>query len=153
MDAEALRARLEPIFRRHGHVVVAYLFGSAARGDTHERSDLDLAVLFDGRDLAGYRALWIDLRDALGARDFDLVALNGAGPVLGFEILRDGRPLYARSVEELNEFERRAWHRYQDTRRLRAIGDDYLKGRAHAWSSERNRSASDSSGSKRSSPA
>jgi hypothetical protein len=145
MTAAAVCAELEPVFRRHQQVVVAYLFGSTARGDEHERSDLDLAVLFDDHTLAEYRALWGDLHDVLGARAFDLVGLNGADPVLCFDVLQDGKPIYARSAEEQNDFERRAWHRYQDTRHLRAIGDQHLRARAQEWSSERNRSASASS--------
>ena len=149
MDPSALRRQIEPVFRRHKTVIVAYLFGSTARGDAHDRSDLDLAVLLKRTDLAGYRALWADLHDVLLPRPFDLVTLNTADPLLCFEVISDGQPLYYRSGDELNSFETRAWQRYRDTRHLRAIGDHYLAARADEWSSNRQRSASASSDSKK----
>lgn len=142
MDLAQLQSRLEPVLRRHPSVVLAYLFGSAARGDTHARSDLDLAVLLLDTSLSAYRALWADIHEALALQPFDLVTLNGAEPVVTFEVISEGKVLYSRSDEELNDFERKAWHRYQDTRHLRAIGDKYLLERSREWSSSHKPSAS-----------
>jgi len=149
MSAEALRAELEPVFVKSGSVLLAYLFGSAARGETHDRSDIDLAVLFQDSSPAAYRALWKNLHAVLAPRAFDLVSLDAADPVLSFEVIREGVPLFYRSVDTLNSFELRAWHRYGDTRQLRAIGNHYLMERAREWSTRRNPSASGSSSSKR----
>lgn len=142
MDRDALRSKLEPIFRGNDAVVVAYLIGSAARGDMHDRSDLDFAVLLRDNSIGVYKALWADLHDALGRVPFDLAVLNGADPVFGFEVIREGVPLFYRSVDELNTFERMAWGRYQDTRHLRAIGDYYLAARSKEWLSRKKPSAS-----------
>lgn len=135
MDAQSLRSKLEPIFRRHDSVVLAYVIGSVARGDTHGRSDIDVAVLMRDRSLAAYKALWADLHDALAPMPFDLADLHDADPVFSFVVISEGVPLFYRSDSDLNSFERRAWNRYQDTRRLRAIGDSYLAARSQAWSS------------------
>jgi predicted nucleotidyltransferase len=130
-----------PVFAGTPSVRLAYLFGSAARDDMHPRSDFDFAVLLDDGSIDAYCRLWADLREALGTSRLDLALLDHADPVLGFEVIREGRLVHARSAEDLNAFERRAWHRYQDTRRLRAIGDAYLKARAEAWFSSRKQSA------------
>jgi hypothetical protein len=149
MEGKELEKKIEPIFAKHEAVILAYLFGSAARGNTHSRSDLDLAVLMRDLSLEAYRALWADLHDGLSPLAFDLVTLNDADPVLSFDVVREGRPLFYRSAEDLNDFELRAWHRYQDTRHLRAIGNQYLLGRAKEWFSNRSPSSSASSDSKK----
>lgn len=41
------RTELEQVFASDGHVLVAYLFGSQARGQAGPLSDVDIAVLFD----------------------------------------------------------------------------------------------------------
>ncbi len=142
MDIDALKTDLAPIFRKHAEVLVAYLIGSAARGDMHERSDLDFAVLLQDDSIDVYTALWADLHDVLAPMPFDLAILNGADPVFAFEVIREGVPLFYRSVDDLNTFERRAWGRYQDTRHLRAIGNYYLAERAKEWLSRKRPSAS-----------
>lgn len=149
MDRETIASLVAPVFSRHEEVVLAYLFGSAARGDAHEGSDLDLAVLLRDTSLRIYRTLWADLHESLGGLPFDLVTLNGADPVISFEVISEGKPIFRRSDEELNDFERKAWHRYQDTRHMRAIGDRYLVERAAEWFSRSNPSSSASSDSKR----
>lgn len=144
VDRDVIRSKLEPIFRKHDAVVVAYLIGSAARRDMHARSDLDFAVLLRNEDnsIKVYEALWADIHDALAPIPFDLAILNDADPVFGFEVIREGVPLFYRSVDDLNSFERRAWGRYQDTRHLRAIGDYYLEARSQEWLSRKKTSAS-----------
>ncbi len=143
MEATELDKLVEPVFRSHGNVIVAYLFGSRARGETHARSDVDFAVLFENPSVDAYRSLWAELHSVLSPLPFDLVELNSADPVLSFRVIREGKPVFFRTAEELNEFELRAWQRYQDTRWLRAVGDFYLRERAREWSSRKNPSASD----------
>lgn len=92
MDIDALKTDLAPIFRKHAEVLVAYLIGSAARGDMHERSDLDFAVLLQDDSIDVYTALWADLHDVLAPMPFDLAILNGADPVFAFEVIREGVP-------------------------------------------------------------
>lgn len=47
-STQELEERLRGVFERHPEIVGAYLFGSRARGDEHEGSDVDVAVVFDG---------------------------------------------------------------------------------------------------------
>ena len=149
MDIDAIRAKVAPIFCEHESVVLAYLIGSAARAEMHSRSDLDFAVLLRAQSLDAYKALWADLHDALAPIPFDLATLNDADPVFCFEAIGEGVPIFYRNEDALNDFERRAWGRYQDTRHLRAIGDQYLIARSQQWSSRKKPSASGSSGSKK----
>ena len=70
------------------------LFGSRARGDNHERSDIDLAVFGLSPELAGrFRQALEDLPTLLS---FDLVCVDErTSPALLENINREGVTLYA----------------------------------------------------------
>lgn len=62
---EQIRDTVVPIAQRYGAKRI-YLFGSCARGDINENSDIDLRIdkgMIRGLELAG---LLLDLEDALG---------------------------------------------------------------------------------------
>lgn len=98
MDPEELEGRLRAALGRHPEVLVAYLFGSAARGRSRQGSDVDVAVLLaNGADgLAIRLELLGDLTAAVGTDAVDLVVLNEAPNELAFRVLRDGRLLVCR---------------------------------------------------------
>ena len=50
------------------------LFGSVARGEAHEKSDIDIVVEFDKPNLLIQAALMLKLKELLG-HDVDIVAL------------------------------------------------------------------------------
>lgn len=137
LGAEEAMARLRAFFPRT-RVVLAYLFGSCARGEAKPSSDVDIAVLLAGHGeelYANYRELILGIRDALGTERFDLLLLNDAAPTMRFAVITTGRLLYAQSDQELNAFEADTIRTYQDTAHLRAVQNDYLRRRAQEWSS------------------
>ena len=110
-------------------VRLAYLFGSAVRGELRPESDVDVAVLLTYRlDLAGEDALRAWLEAAAG-RPVDLVSLDTAPPLLLREIIATGVPLLTRDEDERARFEARAIARYLDTAHLRRVQHDYLRAR------------------------
>lgn len=69
------------------------VFGSVARGDATESSDVDFLVDMEpGRSLFDMGGLLMDLRELLG-RDVDLVTENGLYWLLRRRILKEARPL------------------------------------------------------------
>ncbi|MCX6349285.1 MAG: nucleotidyltransferase family protein [Candidatus Aureabacteria bacterium] len=92
---EVVRARREEILRlaaRHGARNVR-VFGSAARGDADERSDIDLLVEMEpDRSLLDHAALWIDLQKLLNRR-VDVVSERGIKPRIRNRVLREAIPL------------------------------------------------------------
>ncbi len=81
-----LGEQLEPVLRAHG-VVRASVFGSLARGEADQASDVDLLVVFeDGRSLLDLSALRLDLIEALG-REVDVITPGGLHPKLKDRIL------------------------------------------------------------------
>src|SRR6266480_401113 len=87
---------LREALRTEPSVRAAILFGSYARGEQHEGSDVD--ILVDGKPGPGLRALAARLSARLG-RPTQLVALEDAdnAPLLLAEVLRDGRVLVDRN--------------------------------------------------------
>ncbi len=73
---------------------VIILFGSTARGDENEESDIDLAVLFQKPMSAEIRMKIIEETALVCGRPIDLVDLSTVGePLLG-KILHTGKRLY-----------------------------------------------------------
>lgn len=108
--------RLAPLCARQD-IQLVVLFGSAATGRTHRRSDLDLAILGDQPlDLIELTNQVICLTHI---NDVDLVDLRRASPLLAMEVVRHGRMLYERSLGLYAQFCSLAYRRYADTAKLR----------------------------------
>jgi hypothetical protein len=118
-ERELLLERLERALRQRPEVLEAYLFGSQARGATHAKSDVDVALYID-RSLAGeppfgYAAeLATVLTASTGRNDVDVVILNDAPPLLYHRVLRDGVRLFARDLCATTVREGQALSRYCD---------------------------------------
>lgn len=88
MHLNTLKRRVLPILRRHAVRKVG-LFGSRARGTSHESSDVDLLVdLPSEMSLLDVVALKLELEDRLGLA-VDLVEYAGLKPSLRDQILAE----------------------------------------------------------------
>lgn len=93
MDKSAILARLKPHeneLRKRG-VLSLSLFGSTARGEECEESDIDLAVRFDPQARVGlfsYAGIADDLEQILGVK-VDLISEPARKPWMQIEIDRD----------------------------------------------------------------
>lgn len=86
------RAEILRICAKHGARNVR-VFGSVARGEADETSDLDLIVTFEpGRSLLDHAALVLELEERLGCR-VDVVSERGIKPRIRERILREAQPL------------------------------------------------------------
>jgi predicted nucleotidyltransferase len=80
------------IAERHGAHNVR-LFGSIARGEADDASDVDLLVdLEPGRSLLDHAALILDLEELLG-RKVDVATERGLRPTIRQRVLQDAMPL------------------------------------------------------------
>lgn len=86
------RDELLEVLRRHG-VTNPEVFGSAARGDDHEGSDVDLLVDFaPGTDIIDMIGIKHELEDVLGV-PVDLVPRNGVKERVRSRAAKDLLPL------------------------------------------------------------
>jgi uncharacterized protein len=92
---ELLKNKREEILRvaaRHGASNVR-IFGSVARGDQDEKSDLDLLVTMEtGRSLLDHAALLLELQELLGC-EVDVVSEKGLRPRMRDRVLKEAVPL------------------------------------------------------------
>lgn len=96
MDVQELvRSKRDEILRlaaRRGAFNVR-VFGSVARGEADEQSDVDFLVdLEEGRNLLDLGGLLMDLRDLLG-REVDIVTPDGLRARIRDRVLREAVPL------------------------------------------------------------
>ena len=111
---DALVADLAACLDEVPAITFAYLFGSQARGDAREDSDVDLAV-------HGRPSGWSLFRDSLGALgerfatgQVHLTLLADAPPGLVYRVLRDGLLLLDRDPVARVRFAVRGMSMYQD---------------------------------------
>ncbi len=69
------------------------IFGSVARGDTNEKSDIDFLIDMEpDRSLFDVGGLLMDLQDLLGCK-VDIVTTKGLRPSIRDEVLQEAIPL------------------------------------------------------------
>jgi predicted nucleotidyltransferase len=139
LDLSQYAGKLEQYFALLDGVVLAYLFGSHARGRAWAHSDVDVAVLLDGypdADRCFEMRLEIigGLMELFHTDDVDVLILNQAPPALRYAVLRDGIVLFCRDRQAMIEFRLRALNEYLDfkpilKRHARAILDKARKGK------------------------
>ena len=111
-----IKKQLAPLFEEEGLQLVL-LFGSAAAGVAHGKSDIDLGFLF-GRPV-DLLALTNRVIRLLHTDRVDVVDLRRAGSLLNFSVAKKGRLLYESSSGVYNEFCSLAFRRYVDSKKLR----------------------------------
>ncbi len=95
LTLESIREKRDAIYeiaRRHGASDIR-VFGSVARGDATESSDLDLIVRFEpGRSLFDHGELLMDLREFLNLK-VDVISEGGMRPRFRETVMREAVPL------------------------------------------------------------
>jgi len=92
VNIKEFNRQIIPVLKRFG-VKRASLFGSSARGEDREESDIDIIVEFEaGKSLLDLAGLKIELEEALG-RKVDLLTFNSLHPLLKDKILKEQKPI------------------------------------------------------------
>ncbi len=124
-----LRRDAEEVLRRyfaadrHG-AVAAYLFGSVARGEARETSDVDLGVLFETTPPSSLDAPQFAMEaelERLLHREVEVIPLNRASPDLVHRVLRDGRLVLDHDRAARIRFEVRLRNEYFDMAPIRQL--------------------------------
>ncbi len=131
VNGELVKSRLLPFFAARHEIIFAYLFGSVAKGNAGELSDVDIAVYIDPLELPqdkgyGYQGeLLVELR-ALLACEVDLVILNSASITLKYQVLKNGILIYCRAEDERRHFHENTMKKYLDFKPLLKVQSHYL---------------------------
>lgn len=118
MIDEHVRKELDQAMSRHSRIAAAWVFGSVARGDAREDSDLDVAVLLAGAEQPGDVEDLYRLASALErfapSRRVDVIVLGKQGPVFRHRVLREGVLVHDADPEARFAFEERTIREYLD---------------------------------------
>jgi len=94
-------------FQKESSVVLAFLFGSRAKGNEREISDWDIAAYFKPeeyleieteKEYPGENKIWSDLIDILETDEVDFLVLNRARAPLVYNVLRTGTSLIIKDI-------------------------------------------------------
>lgn len=105
------------------HIDAVYLFGSGARGNMREKSDIDLAILFGseaGSKISRFDQILtiiIDL-ELINKRHVDVVDIREVPLVLQHQILKHGKCIIENNVRNRVSFEVDSRRRYFDMKRI-----------------------------------
>ena len=112
--------QLREFFARQPEVVLAYLYGSHATGQTWAESDLDIGVLFD-EQVPPRQQFRQALRYGVEVQrliqdgvEVDVRELGSAPVEFLMQVIRPGKCLYARTEQERVRFETEVLTRYLD---------------------------------------
>ncbi len=120
------KRKLASLCPKYG-ILLVVLHGSYAAGRAGKKSDIDIGILAGQKYDAETRMnLLNDFSDLFGDK-FDPVFLNGAEPLISYQVAIHGRPLYEERKGLFQQFQIQAAARYRDTKKFRQMEKMYIK--------------------------
>lgn len=121
---------------QYQEIVALYLFGSFARGNANENSDIDLAIIFDKNVPSEiYFEKKMDYlilaTEVLRTDEIDLIVLNNAPPSLAYRVFSEGKVLYENEEKKSQRvaLQARVFNLYFDFMPVRKTVSEGLKRR------------------------
>ncbi|MGC8976527.1 MAG: type VII toxin-antitoxin system MntA family adenylyltransferase antitoxin [Candidatus Ratteibacteria bacterium] len=89
-----IKKDIKEIFKNLG-VLLVYIFGSYVYGIENKKSDIDIAILLNGKpDMKKYLLFYKIFSEIFKNKEVDIVFLNQAPLTLRFEVVNDGILIY-----------------------------------------------------------
>lgn len=112
-----LKEKLGSYFKNNSEIVAVFLFGSQVNGFTHNKSDIDIALLLESSSevsLEKELELSVDITNRFGGKEIDLVILNKAPIILSYRIISQGELIYVKDEYKYAQFKERTLLNYFD---------------------------------------
>jgi predicted nucleotidyltransferase len=120
------KEKLENLCRKH-KIQLIILHGSYARGNASGKSDIDIGILSREKfDLNNRLNVLNDFGEIFGDK-FDPVFLNGAEPLISYQVAIHGKPVFEETEGIFQRFRIQAVARYMDSKKFRNMEKSYLK--------------------------
>lgn len=123
---------LNPIFQKHD-ISIAFIFGSYAKGQARNDSDIDIGVVFEKKYSPAVFfqkeiALSANISEILHIDTVDLINLKTVvSPVLKHNVVFEGKLLFAKDEKKLFQLQKEVLQEFEDTKHLRQVQYEYLK--------------------------
>lgn len=126
MRVKVPQKKIAALCKKH-RVILMILHGSQARGHANRQSDVDIGILTAAKiESEQYPELLNDFSEVFGDQ-FDPVILNGAEPLITYQVAIHGKPLFEERKGVFASFQVQAVSRYQDSRKFRELEKIYIK--------------------------
>lgn len=103
------------------------MHGSQVSGQTHAKSDTDIAVLSSDREQRpDWYVMASDLNEAFGVDNVDITLLNHANPLL-LKTVTDKAKLLSGNVTDFFKLKLRAFHAYNDYLPYLQMESDFVR--------------------------
>lgn len=120
------KEKLENLCRKY-KIQLIILHGSYARGNANGKSDIDIGILSREKlDLDNRLNVLNDFGEVFGDK-FDPVFLNGAEPLISYQVAIHGKPVFEETEGIFQRFQIQAIARYMDSKKFRIMEKLYLK--------------------------
>lgn len=118
------------VFKKESRIVSVWLFGSQAKGEAREYSDIDLAILYENLiGLMEQIGIENEVERALGIEKVDFVNLNKVGLPFQHRVISEGKLIYSKDKERTTDFVEKVLIEYCDFEPLyKRYLEDYFKG-------------------------
>jgi predicted nucleotidyltransferase len=117
---------VEKLCRTH-NLRLLILHGSFAKGNKTAKSDIDIGILSKIKlSMNEQLDLISDFSEIFGDK-FDPVFLNGAEPLISYQVALHGKPLFEEKKGGFQHFQVHAVSRYMDSKKFRILEKLYLK--------------------------
>lgn len=130
LDKKTIK-KIQEILAKQPKVIAAYLFGSAAWGQTHPKSDLDTGIVFEDEEglSFGQLASIMGIVDQ-AVPDFKVDVrplVKKSSPLFVFNVIKGGQPIYVKDEKARVRFEVAALKKFYDAQHIRDVFCSYLK--------------------------
>ncbi|MFW6140596.1 MAG: type VII toxin-antitoxin system MntA family adenylyltransferase antitoxin [Acidobacteriota bacterium] len=125
-NLEINKEKLETLCQKY-NIKLMILHGSYAKGNARSESDIDIGILSQKKfDFDEQIKVVSDFSEVFGDK-FDPVFLNGAEPLISYQVAVNGRLLYEAKKGMFHQFRIQAVARYMDSKKFRVMEKLYLK--------------------------
>lgn len=103
------------ILYEKSNIVFSYIFGSYAKGENRESSDIDIAIYLKNDQISTdkYLSLLYDIM-SISNKKVDLVILNDSPPLIKHEVYTEGILLFTKDKETLTNYKVKTLFEYED---------------------------------------
>ncbi len=129
-DLDIMKEQIASILMDTENILFAYLYGSYARSQENESSDIDIGIYVkEGRHEKYFPERTAGKLEEKLHREVDVRVLNGRNIVFLHQVLKNGQLLFCKDEKKRVEFETDVYDRYLDIKYYLDIYDKMRKER------------------------